>query len=245
MKTQSGNPDRPVRQYGRMRIVGDGRGAGWWRRIAGGLRAGCVVLGVAVIAVSLFGVPARVSDWLSVSQARPLDRVDCIVVLGGGGIPGESSLVRAYYGAQQALLHTGAVCIVALPADLVTTNSSVSRMRDELVLRGVAPDRVLLENNGADTYQQAAAIRDMLGTGYAGQRVLVVSSPEHMRRSLMCFASLGFARVSAVAATNVAVDYDFGGGKSLRYQLWCNLEDASRASRELLAILYYRLRGRI
>lgn len=90
--------------------------------------------------------------------------------------------------------------------------------------------------------------------------VMLVTSPEHMRRSLLCFRKAGFEQVCGLSAFENAAEADFsfrdddlgrnpvlvpdvGSNLQLRYQVWTHLRYEIMFTREMLALVYYRLRG--
>jgi uncharacterized SAM-binding protein YcdF (DUF218 family) len=84
---------------------------------------------------------------------------DYIVVLGGGGMPSESGLMRCWYADKAAGFFPDAKVIIALPGDTADSLSSVNGMKKELILRGIAPERILFEDSGTNTRAQAMNIR--------------------------------------------------------------------------------------
>jgi len=78
-----------------------------------------------------------------------------IVILGGGGMPSESGLMRCWYGAKAANYFYNAKVIVALPGDTTDSLSSVNLMKKELVLRGVLAERISFEAAGTNTRAEA------------------------------------------------------------------------------------------
>src|SRR5437763_1586943 len=116
----------------------------------------------------LFGLPDAFVGWLTGRNEPIRNPPQYLVVLGGAGIPSEPGLIRAYYAAEYGKDLTNAMFIVALPADGDPDTSSVGRMRDELVMRGIPKDRILMETRGLDTHQQAVNIADLLGAGKLG-----------------------------------------------------------------------------
>jgi len=177
------------------------------------------------------------------ADADAPERVDVIVVLGGGGIPSGSGLLRTYHGATLAAAHPDAKVIVALPADGAIEGSMVWKMREELLRRGVAAERIALEGEGRNTAEQASRVRAMLGARATTARVAVVTSGLHLRRSIMVFHHVGVAHAHAAAAESVSVDADLGAGVGLRYGIWSRLGGQIEMARELLAIAVYRLKG--
>ena len=90
--------------------------------------------------------------------------------------------------------------------------------------------------------------------------ILLVTSPEHMRRSVLCFHKVGFEKVGALPAFENAVEADLsfnddelGGNKvlmpdvgqsiNMRYQLWNHLKYEILIVRETVALIYYKMRG--
>ncbi len=217
------------------------------RRLA--LLAGrCALIGAAAalalqLAVGLLGIPGPIVRWMiGVNEATHGDPA-VIVVLGGGGIPSETGLIRTYHAAQLARRHPAARLIVALPADGAPEDLSVGRMRDELVMRGVPPETIRMEHEGRNTHEQAVNIRNMLGDGGQQQSMAIVTSPSHIRRSLLCFRKEGFERASGFAAYAVGAEADLGGLTRMRYGFWSNQRLWIEYLREWCAMIVYKLRG--
>lgn len=165
---------------------------------------------------------------------------DYIVVLGGGGMPSESGLMRCWYAAKAADFFPAARVIIALPGDTADSTSSVNGMKEELVLRGVAPERILIEDSGTNTRAQAVNIYN--GISNIEQRslniefvrnstvvnryskfkaLLLVTSPEHLSRAVRTFKKAGFLRVDGVPAFEEAIEADITfQGKRLGGRKW-------------------------
>lgn len=216
------------------------------------------VLLLMVIVACFTAYPWRALTWLGTDPNPLQGSPNYIVLLSGGGIPSESGLMRSYQAAALAHRHPGATVIVAMPEEADEATSSTRRMFEELELRGVTRSRLLLEGRGRNTHEQAANIRQMLGASTNQPALLVVTSPDHMKRSLLTFRKVGFTRVHGDAAYDVAVNADlrydtelFGPapgadvGQSLvaRYQFWNNLVIQARVVREYFALAYYKLNG--
>jgi uncharacterized SAM-binding protein YcdF (DUF218 family) len=210
-------------------------------RLAVWLAAALFVLQI-VSAVT--GLQTLLHQYLSMRNGYRLeDEPRYMIVLGGGGIPSESGLIRTYYAAVMGRAFSNATVVVALPSDGDPETSSVGRMRDELVMRGLSADSILMEYRGLNTHQQAANIRAMLGPDVVEEPVLLVTSPYHVRRSVLTFRKVGFRNVAGEASVEMGAEADVGGRILLRYSFWQNLESQSFMVRELVAILYYRFRG--
>lgn len=189
------------------------------------------------------------SDLPGMERAAP----EVLVVLGGGGIPSESGLMRTYAGARYARVYPDTDVVVAMPSgDGDPTNQ---RMVDELTLRGVAAERIRQETAGRNTREQADRCRAMLEDDPV---VGVVTSPEHMRRALLSFQAAGFDRVRACPAWDDYLEVDLryepeelparswnpvGGSLLARYQFWDRLVLQAKLLREGVALLYYRWMG--
>jgi uncharacterized SAM-binding protein YcdF (DUF218 family) len=193
--------------------------------------------------LALTGIPQRLEDWLNGEDLKPRDPPRYIVVLGGSGVPSTSTLMRLYYAAQFGASLTGTTFVVALPSDIDPDHSSVGRMRDELVLRGIPATAIRMETQGRNTHQQAVNIRQLLGADAAHDRVLIVTSEYHMRRALLIFRKQGFTQLSALNAANVDTEAWPGPLAWLRYGLWGNLAREAIVTRELLALLTSKLAG--
>ncbi len=206
------------------------------------------VLGLALLALlqlmsAVTGIPPSVFAWFA---GPPLEGPPgTIVVLGGGGIPSESGLIRTYHASAMATNHPDARIIVSLPADGDPETSSVGRMRDELVMRGIDRDRIRMEHHALNTHQQAVAIFEMIGRAAPDDPILLVTSPSHGRRSVLCFRKAGFTKVGTSVAVSREIEADMGNHLFARYGFWRSLEMMTRYGRELTAMVYYKLRGRI
>lgn len=212
------------------------------RRLPGWLLQLCGVIFLVQVGIGFLGLPGVLTRWLVGGVPQPIEDPRYVVVLGGGGIPSGSGLIRTYCAADYGVGLTGVTFIVALPADGDPATNSVGRMRDELVLRGIPREQVLLESKGRNTHEQAMNIRRMLDSD-RGACVVLVSSPFHIRRSLLCFRQQGFERVVGLPAFGTGAEADLGGNTALRYDFWSNLTAGVEALRELCALAQYGLCG--
>lgn len=190
-----------------------------------------------VLAVT--GLPRGLTDWLNGEDLRPQQIPATIVVLGGGGVPSDSTLIRLYYAAQQGTGRTGVSYVVALPAGNDAERESVGRMRDELVLRGVPANAVRMETRGRNTHEQA---REVHALGVA-EPVVVVSSGYHVRRAVLAFRAAGFKNVAGINAANVDPEGDPGWFTGLRYGVWGSWSRQAIVLRELIALAVYKVCG--
>lgn len=193
---------------------------------------------------------------LSLSETKLTSPPEYIVVMSGGGIPSESGLMRTYKTAEVANVYTDAKVIVTMPGDTADTNASCYLMKQEIVLRGVNPNRIIFENVGTNTRSQAQEVQKIIKTNAP---VLLITSPEHIYRSIKCLNKVGLTNVSGEPswAQEMEADFSFndeklGGNKAipnignniqLRYQFWNHLGYQIRVYREYLAIAFYKLKG--
>jgi uncharacterized SAM-binding protein YcdF (DUF218 family) len=211
--------------------------------LAKGVTAVLAVACALQVLCAVVGLPPGLGEWITARDWPGAGPPRFVVVLGGAGIPSASGLMRTYHAAHLARSVTGAVYVVCLPSDTDPETSSVGRMRDELVLRGIPAESVLMEHDGRNTHEQAVSVKRLLGDEALGESVLIVSSPVHMRRALMSFRKVGFERLSTAPARPEGVEADLGPGTGVRYAFWANLERNVQVVRELVALAYYKLRG--
>jgi uncharacterized SAM-binding protein YcdF (DUF218 family) len=205
---------------------------------------GTAVLALAAqVALAFTGLPRWLTGWLTGGERAGEANVQCVVVLGGVGMPSGTGLIRTYRAAEFGLGRTGVTFVVALTCDADPERGGVGQMRDELVLRGIPRDAVRLEPRGRNTHEQAVLIAALLGPAALERRIVVVTSPFHVRRALMCFRRAGFRSVAGLPAGSGDLQADLGSGVLLRYRLWSNLAMTLEAARELAAIAQYRLKG--
>ena len=199
-----------------------------------------VVVFLLQILLAVTGPPQGIVDWLEMPELTPRVTPRNIEVLGGGGIPSGSSLLRTYYAAQYGKNLTGTTFVVSLPADADPETSSVGRMRDELVLRGVPAAAIRMEYRGLNTHEQAVNVQRLLGPEALDQPILIVTSGYHMRRAVSCFRKLGFTRVAGLLASDIGAEAEIGPWGWLRYGVWAHLEQGIRVLRELAALAAYK-----
>ena len=192
---------------------------------------GCLFL----ILFTLCLTPAPFYTWYSMSSKyagihRP---PEVIVVLGGGGMPSESGLMRTWYAARTGNHFNRSKIIIALPGDTTDSLSSVRQMKDELVLRGIRAGRITFEPLGTNTRSQAINISRIEDRGSRiddrGSRIenrassiqhpassiqhpepsiLIVTSPEHLYRAVLSFRKAGFRKVDGLPAFENTIESD-------------------------------------
>ena len=209
-----------------------------------------------VISLSFTTLPFWMYYDLGVSKYTIETDPDYIVVMSGNGIPSESGLMRTYFAAQQAKIYKFSKVIIAMPGDTTDSTSACFLMRKELVIRGVNPNRILFENNGVNTRSQALAVKQML---VGDPSMVIVTSPDHVFRTIAAFRKIGFNNVASKAAHEKSIEASFlfedpklggndlmieiGDNTQFRYQFWNHLKLQIIVYREYVAIIFYKLKG--
>jgi len=111
-----------------------------------------------MIIMAFTSAPFWIWYGLGVKKAGIHRPPDYIVVMGGGGMPSESGLMRCWYASRVANHFTRARIIIALPGDIKDSLSSVNQMKKEMELRGIAPERIMFEDSGTNTRAEALNI---------------------------------------------------------------------------------------
>lgn len=214
------------------------------------------IIFITMVAISFTTLPFWGYYWLGSSRAQVV-RPSHIVLLGGAGLPGRENLMRCWYTAQLANRFPQAGVIVALPGDTLSTSSVIYRLAEELLLRGVSKERIAYATQGHNTRGQALDIAQRIID--KEKSVMLVTSPTHMRRAVMCFERCGFTKVGGLPAFESGVDFDLslindklggtewmpelGQGSSVRYQCWNHMQYEIAIIREMVALSYYQLKG--
>jgi uncharacterized SAM-binding protein YcdF (DUF218 family) len=226
-------------------------------RIVRNLLTGIGIFFLGCIILALTEQPFWGYHWLGTSKAELTWKPDIIVVLGGGGMPSQSNLMRGWYAGNASKSFPEAKVVIAMPGDILDSLSTPRIMKKELILRGVKPDNIVFENDGTNTRAQALNSKNLVKMQTP---ILLITSPEHMRRAVLCFRKAGFEKVNGLPAFENALEADLkfdddklGGNKTLmpdvgesinaRYQLWNHLKYEILIAREIAALGYYRLRG--
>ncbi len=195
--------------------------------------------------------------WLGTSKSELKWEPETIILLGGGGMPSQSNLMRSWYVGKAAKSFPEASVLIAMPGILTDSLSTPQLMKKELILRGVDAERISFEAEATNTRAQALNCQQHVKMQSS---ILLVTSPEHMRRSVLCFIKAGFEKVNALPAFENAAEADFSfkddelGGNTafvpdvgesinMRYQLWNHLKYEILIARECVALIYYKLRN--
>ena len=166
--------------------------------------------------------------WYNLSTKHAgIHRVpEVIVVLGGGGMPSESGLMRTWYAAQLGNHFSRSKIIIALPGDTADSLSSVYQMKEELILRGMSGNRISFESLGTNTRAQALNIFKRISNidqrvlkyeypdklhnsssiKHPASSILIITSPEHLYRAVRTFRKAGFLLVDGAPAFETAIE---------------------------------------
>ena len=209
-----------------------------------------------MILLSFTTLPFWMYYNLGVSSKITESTPDYIVVMGGGGIPSESGLMRTYKTFHISNKYPDAEIIIALPGDINDTSSSIILMQNEIISRGIDSCKIILEPLGINTRMQAMEIAKLVDNK---SNILIITSPEHMYRSILVFEKLGMENTTGESAFESAIESileyeddelggnrympDIGNNTQLRYQFWNHFKYQIIVYREYIAIAYYKLKG--
>jgi uncharacterized SAM-binding protein YcdF (DUF218 family) len=174
--------------------------------------------------------------------ARPLfveappSRADAIVVFAGG--VGESG--KAGGGAQERLARAVELYRAHYAPVMILSSGFVYSFREADVMRAMAIDQgvpdsaIMLEQRSTNTLQNVKFVDDILRDRH-WNRILLVSSPYHMRRAVMVWKKQAPDVEVVPTPVEHSQFYDHGRG--------ANLEQVRGIIQEYLAILGYWRRG--
>jgi uncharacterized SAM-binding protein YcdF (DUF218 family) len=198
--------------------------------------------------------------WLGTSQSKITEKPDYIILLGGGGMPSESSLMRIFFVHRAAVESPQSRIIISIPGNPLDSMSTARQVAAELISKGIGRQRIFYEEIGTNTRSEALQLKQFNSELLTDKSILLVTSPEHMRRAVLVFRKAGFTRVNALPAFESAIEAnlffdddklggnkalvpDIGGNSEVRYQFWNHLKYEILIARELTALSYYKLRG--
>ena len=221
---------------------------------------GLGILFLSVLVLSFTTLPFWGYYWLGTCESTITGKPDYIVMLGGGGMPSESNLMRAYYTFNAAKQSPKSRIVISLPGNIADSTSTARLVAAELISKGIDPQRILYENIGTNTRQEALCVNKLNQGELVGTSILLVTSPEHMCRAILTFRKVGFTTISALPAFESALEADLifkddelggrkipvpniGGSITVRYQFWNHLKYEIQIAREMTALGYYWLRG--
>jgi uncharacterized SAM-binding protein YcdF (DUF218 family) len=194
------------------------------------------ILGLAAILLFLLAsfspLPNALNDWAAMpAQIEP---AEAIVVLGAGlsgpGILGDVSMRRTLYGI--TLYHQGLAPLLVFSGPAYGKNVGEAGVRADMAhLFGVPDAAIVTEATAQTTREEAGRIAALLQPRGV-QRILLVTSAEHMRRSQRLFELAGFRVLPAPVD-----DLTHALTPEARLRLM------RQVTQEFLARLYYRVAG--
>lgn len=205
-------------------------------------------LGLAVILVWLaifytplvwfLGEPLKITD-------APLN-ADAIVVFAGGvgesGQAGQGYEERIHYAVE--LYKSGYAKRLIVSSGFRSTFSEPYIMQALAVSLGVPKDAIILETKAANTYQNILfSVKILNGNNW--KKILLVSSPYHMRRASLVFHKIAPEIQALFTPTPFSIFYSQENLVSKGIQKWkkINLRQINGIIHEYMGILYYWWKG--
>jgi len=218
------------------------------------------ILFLVFLILSFTSLPYWGYYWLGTSKSQIAKKPDYIILLGGGGMPSESSLMRIFFVHRAAVESPESRIVISIPGDPTDSLSTARMVAAELISKGIAPTRLLYEQTATNTRSEAIQLQYFNKEKLTDKAILLVTSPEHTRRAVLVFKKAGFTNVSALPTFENAIEAnlffddkklggtktlvpDIGGNTEVRYQFWNHLKYEILIVRELTALGYYKLRG--
>lgn len=171
-----------------------------------------------------------------------------VVMFGGAGMPSSDNLIRLYHASQWARHYD-------VPVILVHPEDSVCQSEMTRILRQDGVEEILYMTLGANTRSQSLELKDSFPE-LLDAPLLIVTSTEHVRRTVKCLKKVGFTDVIGMPAQEATVDFNLslenqklGGNKipsvestNIRYTFYNYLELEIICLREYIALTYYKLK---
>jgi len=167
-------------------------------------------------------------------------------------------MMRLWYAARLQKLYPEANIILSHPVDTAAESYiQEAAVRDELMMRGVDSSRIFMLTNGRNTREEALNIIGRYPE-LLFRKCVIVTSPEHVRRAILCFRKEGVKHIGGIPAfeqpvgANLSIDRMgpdgqgqsfpiLGGSLLLRYEFWTQLKYELLCCRELAALGWYML----
>ena len=227
------------------------------------IQTACVVLALALLI--FFG-----NEWVShrlVSSlewqylpAGELPAAEAIVLLGGGTRPqlpprpiSEMNEAGDRIGYAAKLYHEQKAPFIVISGGFIeffgSTVPETDAMKELLVALGVPEEAIVLESRSRNTYENAVYVREIADEEQFNQ-ILLVTSGLHMPRSVAIFQRQGFEVIPA-PVDFLATWEEEGRTAEVGVDGWLlkvfpnseRLEYSTRALREYIGMLVYRMRG--
>lgn len=239
-----------VLALGVLLLYGRERARRWGRRLLTALPLLYLALALPPVCDGLTWTLAR--DYRSLTDRQEAAGADALVVLSNGAnvfAAGDLRLGELGVGSIFSVLEAARVYRLLRPRLIIVSGGIVDAeaqagpeaevLRDRLMGFGVPADRILLDTESRNTLEQGRNVAVLLRAQGAQQFVLV-TSPEHMPRSVGVFRAQGLSPIASI--TGLRYGTRRGGSQTLRPSGFA-LAGSSEALYEMLALRYYRLRG--
>lgn len=205
--------------------------------------------------------PYYTHHWLGTGIENTCSEPEAILLFGAGGMPSGDNMVRIYYTAKAWRQFSHCPVYICLPGDPKEEKGSLQMMAGELMLRGVETNKIKYIPDGKNTRGQVIELAEADNGQLSPACLLVITSPGHMRRSVLALKNVGFQSIIPFPAFEIPLegelrfdDRELGGERrfvapstgqtlSLRYELWTQLNYQLICAREFVALGYYWLRG--
>ncbi len=205
----------------------------------------CIFIGLAFTSIPFYAYHS-----LAATDKALENEADVIVIMGGDGMPSPSGLMRIYHAALLLEENPNAKIIIAQPTNKYDTTQQLDLMRKNLISIGVDSLKVAYATKGYNTRTQAIDLANLVPLDH---HILIVSSAEHIYRSIKAFEKVGFKNVGSGAAFDSPIEEESLKRKqkddnriqnvTLRYNFWNYMQYEIRVIREYFAIVYYWLKG--
>ncbi|MBX5481018.1 MAG: YdcF family protein [Myxococcaceae bacterium] len=180
---------------------------------------------------------------------RPSETYDAVILLGGmvelyvtdpKGPPSFADATERLLATFDLLRQNRARFVIitggAAEGDSLTEASVLGR---QLIEWGISPDRIVLEEQARNTYENAVYSKRIVDA-HGWKKVLIVTSAFHMRRAKECFNAVGLPVDTFPVDRRV---YDSSRAPLNLLPRASNLNESSDALRELFGRVVYRVRG--
>ena len=226
-----------------------------WLRLLKTIKLILITLGffsLIMLVLAFTSLPYCANNWLGTYKSKCACVPEYVVMFGGSGMPSENNLIRLYYTAAIANNYPSCIIIMAHPID----SSVYAEMINELTKKGIDTSRIFFEKQGTNTRSQVLFLEKDFPQ-LKSSNVIIVTSPEHILRTVLTYKKLGFKKCCGYPAfgsdMNIDLSFnskkiggskfipDIGGNLSFRYNFWNYLKLEITCLREYTALFYYWL----
>ncbi len=209
------------------------------------------VLFALILLISLTSIPYYAYHQLAALDITLEKKPSAIIVLSGVGMPSPDALIKLYFAGEAANQFPNSSIYLALPEKAAQDSiTPLGLMRTELIKNDINSKRIHLAPKGYNTYTQLLDLSKKIDKSAS---VLIVTSPEHMLRSILTLKKLGFSDVGGlptfeepseeVLLRSHSSKRDEIENLTIRYNMWSYLQYEVKVMREYFALSYYWLKG--